>query len=169
MLFRLSRKRVSDKSRMALFLALLSITRVSRRWNQTGQKFVGEPDIARTFLPKHTSILWLLAIATYLEVARRIAMNGFPRAPRQFSIIAAFAICAAAISFKISFTNADAPELLEGIRHPFQHFMEAPLVSQAQAVFFGLGVAAFYALCDRIRPGGKAPGTNPGSRRALDW
>ncbi|GCB28045.1 GPI ethanolamine phosphate transferase 2 [Aspergillus awamori] len=70
-------------------LALLLSHRVLRRWNQTGQKFATEPDIARTFFTSHRPILWFLVISTY-----------------------AMTLVSSAFFLKLSYVASDSPELL---------------------------------------------------------
>lgn len=119
--------------------AALQITlRILRRWNQTGQKYAGEPDIARTFLPAHNFLLWVLVILTYLDVVQRISRRAIPWASRLGSTAAAAALGAAAIGFKIAFTKADAPELLTGVEMLLVKPIEnASLVALARVVFVG--------------------------------
>ena len=121
----------------AFCTATFQITlRILRRWNQTGQKRAGEPDIAKTFLPAHNSLLWALVILTYLDVVQRLSRRAISWASRLFSTAAAAALGAAAFGFKIAFTNADAPELLTGVEMfsvgPIEN---ASLVAQARVVF----------------------------------
>ncbi|KAL2037023.1 hypothetical protein N7G274_010308 [Stereocaulon virgatum] len=122
-----------------LVFPLFAILRVIRSWNQTGQKHAGGPDIARTLLPAHNFILWALVLVTYLDVVQRLSRRAIPWASRQLSSAAAFALGIASLGFKIAFTQADAPELLEGLQSlvlvPTE---EASLVAQARAVFFSI-------------------------------
>jgi ethanolaminephosphotransferase len=120
-------------------IPLFAILRVIRTWNQTGQKHAGEPDIAKTLLPAHNFVLWTLVLATYLDVVQRLSRRAVPWASRQLSSAAAFALGIASLGFKIAFTQADAPELLEGLQFlvlvPTE---ETSLVAQARAVFFSI-------------------------------
>lgn len=90
---------------------LLLVTRVSRSWNQTGQKHAGDPDIARSIFPSHTFTLWLLVILAYLDSAWRLSRYKLPLVPGKISAAIFLTLCLAALRFKIAFTNADAPEL----------------------------------------------------------
>src|SRR6187402_142070 len=103
-----------------LFLALSSIlillaTRTARRWNQTGQKFAGGPDIARTFFSEHRLFLWSLVGLTYLWNLQSLATRGFPRFPQLAAGTIATALATAALTFKLAFTNEDSPELMAGL------------------------------------------------------
>ena len=118
-------------------VVLLVTLRILRRWNQTGQKHAGEPDIAKAFLPAHIFLLWAIVILTYLNIARKISRRAIPWASRLFSTAVALALGAAAIGFKIAFTMADAPELLSGVEilliGPIK---SSSLVNQARGVFW---------------------------------
>ena len=110
---------------MLAYVVALAASRVIRRWNQTGQKFAGEPDIAKTFLLSHNRLLWILAIVTYLFTMSKCHW----RSPSRLSQLAAFSLNAftllVAMAFKVDFTAADAPELLEGL--PFAIRIQAML------------------------------------------
>ena len=122
-----------------------------RRWNQTGQKHAGATDIARTFLPIHTYILWVLVVATYLDLARRLSRRGLPHASRQISAACSISLCLAAFGFKVAFTDADAPELVLGFRCFFLRPMEvASLQTQARTVFLGIGLFLAFAILAEI-------------------
>ena len=121
--------------------------RVTRRWNQTGQKFAGEPDIAKSFLPLHNSILWGAVLTTYFDILQRLSRRGLRHAPTQISSIVAITLCLAAFSFKVSFTNADAPELVQGFSLALLEGLEdISLVTQARTVFLGICIVTVCAL-----------------------
>ena len=121
----------------------LVVSRVVRRWNQTGQKFAGEPDIARILL-SYNRVLWLLAIATYLFAISKCHW----RSPSRFSQVVAFSsntlTLLAAMAFKVAFTSADAPELLKGlpfavqVQSMLQHY---GLPYLARCVFSGVSLS----------------------------
>lgn len=135
---------------------LLMLLRVVRVWNQTGQKRAGEPDIARTILPAHNILLWLLVLATYLDVIQRLSRRAVPWASRHLATAASIALGVAALGFKIAFTKSDAPELLEGLEYIVLRPMEeASLVAQARAVFTSIAImvmlTSFPAVYQRSR------------------
>ena len=135
-------------------MALLTTTRIVRRWNQTGQKHAGSPDIARTFLVAHSFILWILVMALYFDLARRMSLRGLPRAPRQVSTIFAISVCLAALSFKVKYTHADAPELSPGFEQMFMFMKvveEASLVDQARTVFLSIGLCLTWIVFQRCK------------------
>ena len=120
---------------------LLVTLRVIRVWNQTGQKHNGEPDIARTVLPAHNMLLWLVVLVTYLDVIQRLSRRAVPWASRHFATAASLALGIAAIGFKAAFTRADTPELLRGLGYlVWAPTEEAALVAQARAVFISITI-----------------------------
>lgn len=126
---------------------LLLIIRLIRSWNQTGQKHAGEPDIARNIFPAHTSLLWILVLVTYLNMARRLLLCKLPLIPQKISSTFSFTLCMVALRFKASFTGADAPELLIGLPRLFLVLMdESSLVDQARTVFLGIGTIMLVAV-----------------------
>ena len=113
---------------------ILAVNRVAVRWNQTGQKHAGEPDIVHTFFPEHFVFMWLLILITYgyecFMLARRTFIDLFPP---EIAVVAAVALVAPAIVFKLNFTQADAPELVQGLAYKIREWSEPfSLVLQAQ-------------------------------------
>ncbi len=130
-------------------ITTLALMRIVRRWNQTGQKYAGEPDIARTFLRSHNQVLWLLVLAAYLNLTQRLARKLFPRTSRHISAASSIALCVAALGFKIAFTKAEAPELLVGLHTDvLRPMQDTSLVLQSRVVFVGIGTL----LCLTILP-----------------
>lgn len=143
--------------------SLLVLLRIVRVWNQTGQKHAGEPDIARTVLPAHNKLLWLLVLVTYLDVIQRLSRRVVPWASRHFATATSLALGTAALGFKVAFTKADAPELLEGLGFfVLRPMEEASLVAQARAVFTSIAImmvlTSFPAIYQRIRGGRRTIG-----------
>ena len=94
-------------------LLLTMLTRLTRRWNQSGQKYSGSPDIARSFLPGHPLVLFCLVVATYCDTfweLRQRSLNKDPNRPLAVTI-AAFLLTLTALAFKVVFTFIDSPEL----------------------------------------------------------
>lgn len=133
----------------SVIVAIL-LLRIVRRWNQTGQKFAGAPDIAHGFLFQHTSLLWLMVLGTYLWNC--LALNdGFPHAPKQFSKAGSQALLLLAFTFKLAFTHEDAPEMLDwtamkvyGVIGDFE------LLQRARLLYLAIGVAIAYAVGSEI-------------------
>ena len=129
-------------------LSVAALFGISRRWNQTGQKHAGDPDISSRILPAYTLLLWFLVIATYMLITLRISYRATSGKPaRQISILS-MTVCFAAFTFKVAFTAADAPELLRGvgILSPLVVLASrVPLVAQARVVFVGIAQLFAYA------------------------
>jgi ethanolaminephosphotransferase len=127
---------------------LLALHRLSTRWNQTGQKHAGEPDIAHNFFPDHFIILWVLIITAYIQLAFRIGRRTFADilAP-EFATISAISLVLPSFVFKLNFTQADAPELVGGLAETIREYTsELDLVLQARTAFVGLGIATIVVL-----------------------
>ncbi|KAF3207428.1 major facilitator super transporter protein [Orbilia oligospora] len=56
-------------------MILLVLLRLTRRWNQTGQKHAGAPDITNTFLTNNPTILWALVFFSYTDMFFRLKRN----------------------------------------------------------------------------------------------
>jgi ethanolaminephosphotransferase len=122
---------------------LLALHRLTTRWNQTGQKHAGEPDISHNFFPDHHIILWLLIITTYIHLAFRIGRRTFAdiMGP-ELGTISAISLVLPSFVFKLNFTQADAPELVGGLAESIRAITsELDLVTQARAAFIGLSIA----------------------------
>ncbi|KAI9810956.1 MAG: major facilitator super transporter protein [Pycnora praestabilis] len=130
----------------ALLMGILVALRVSRRWNQTGQKFSGESDIAKSFLPTHNLFLWAIVLVTYLEIMQRLLSRDFWRGSIEVSCVISSMLGLAALRFKAAFTNADAPELFNGFgQMSLKLLPTTELVTQARTVFMGLGILFTYS------------------------
>ncbi|EAQ89013.1 hypothetical protein CHGG_05632 [Chaetomium globosum CBS 148.51] len=130
-------------ARQTLFTtALLLTTRIIRGWNQTGQKFAGEPDIVKTYLNTNPALLWCLIGATYLWVHQNL-VYGLSGLPIWLSFTTTTGLVLAAFTFKVAFTLEDAPELVTDLARyilklNFTH--GATLITRARAVFIGLAL-----------------------------
>lgn len=130
---------------------LLLLMRLIRVWNQTGQKHAGGPDIAKNVLSIHTYVLWFAVTVTYLSLAVRLWRSSLLVLSNRIPSIALFILCAAALRFKISFTSADAPELLLGFPRTLLHFIDgSSLVAQCRMVFIGIGIAIILSVSAKI-------------------
>ncbi|KAB5558392.1 alkaline-phosphatase-like protein [Coniochaeta sp. 2T2.1] len=131
-------------SRWSHFLAVLLVlaaTRIIRGWNQTGQKFAGEPDIVKTSITPKPNLLWILVSATYAWIARDLT-NGFGGLSSAVGFIISTGLTLAAFTFKLAYTTEDAPELVSGLALKILNSLpSATLVARAQAIFIGLAAA----------------------------
>lgn len=141
------------KPRDALFaklgvVGLAASHRLLRRWNQTGQKFTAEPDIARAFLPSHIHILWVLVILTYADCFIHLA-SGFARSTP--GRLLALVVVAVALLFKVASVASDSFELISGsVLEPVVKLVGGmPLVTHARLVDCGI----FLLVAVSIYPG----------------
>ncbi|KAH6624527.1 alkaline-phosphatase-like protein [Chaetomium sp. MPI-SDFR-AT-0129] len=124
--------------------ALLTLTRLIRSWNQTGQKFAGGPDFVKTYLNTNPGLLWCLVGASYLWVHQSLIF-GLSGLPIWLNYTIATGLVLAAFTFKVAFTLEDAPELVTDVARWFLQVnftQDASLISRARAVFMGLGLLA---------------------------
>ncbi|KAI1134922.1 alkaline phosphatase-like protein [Hypoxylon sp. FL0543] len=137
--------RATRQSLMICFIALGTM-RLTRGWNQTGQKFAGEPDIVTSFIATNPPLLWCLVVATYGMVSVQL-FDGLRGIPIAISGSVVAGLTTSAISFKLAFTNEDAPELVVGLARTLVGIFDGPsLVNRARAVFLGLGLISIYPL-----------------------
>lgn len=134
-------------------LGLAISQRFLRRWNQTGQKFAAEPDIARKFFPGHPAVFWGLVILTYVDAGRHL----FKSLPSVALLrLSALVLTALAFMFKVNFAAADSPELLidSFISRAVGTWPDSfSLVWQARLVFGGLACYVLLAFIIQKRPG----------------
>ncbi|KAI1947587.1 major facilitator super transporter protein [Ophidiomyces ophidiicola] len=135
-----------------------ALSRIVRRWNQTGQKFTTEPDIAKTFFTEYPNILWILALLTYTDIYQRLRVPG-SRERLNISTALYLPLTSFAFIFKAAFTSADAPELirytpvLDSIVKSVRGFT---LLLQARVIFLGLTVALIYNVYQKRKAAKKA-------------
>ncbi|QIW98667.1 hypothetical protein AMS68_004185 [Peltaster fructicola] len=134
----------SKKAKVAFsFAVLLALHRLAIRWNQTGQKHAGEPDIVHTVFPEHHLAMWVVILAAYAFVGFRIGTTSFEGLMSE-ELAATFAVVliVPAIIFKLNFTQADAPELVKRLAEQVRQWSEPfSLVFQARVVFLLLAQA----------------------------
>jgi ethanolaminephosphotransferase len=131
-------------------VAIILLLRVSRRWNQTGQKHAGASDIAKDYLSQNVSVLWYLVIATYTKLFSRLTRHTFRRIPgRSAGFIFGFATIASALTFKFSFAAQDTPELIAPwLKHIAIYLQELDmsLVSLTRTTFVAIVIIALYTI-----------------------
>ncbi|KAL7626028.1 major facilitator superfamily transporter protein [Parahypoxylon ruwenzoriense] len=131
----------------------LSAMRLARGWNQTGQKFAGEPDIVTSFVASNPPLLWFLVMTTYAMVSLEL-FNDLKNTPTVISGSVVAGIVTSVVSFKLAFTNEDAPELVVGFAKTLVYIFDGPsLVNRARAVFLGLGLTSIYPLYSLVTRG----------------
>ncbi|KAF2719617.1 alkaline phosphatase-like protein [Polychaeton citri CBS 116435] len=121
---------------------LLLTSRFSMRWNQTGQKHAGEPDISHTYFAAHHVQMWLLVLATYVTFGFGLAKQTFKGVVlHELGSFFAILVVMPAVVFKLNFTQADAPELVQGLGEGLRDATSAlDLIVQAKIVFALLAV-----------------------------
>lgn len=144
----------------SLAIPILACHRLMLRWNQTGQKHAGEPDIVHAFFPSHHILMWMLILATYLIVGfqlAKICLRGAMIGDADLAI--AFVVILPAVVFKLNFTQADAPELVLGLGEKLRAVTaNVDLVSQARVVFVMLTFCFILAVVE-AKWKGKRQGT----------
>ncbi|KAK5108293.1 hypothetical protein LTR62_008608 [Meristemomyces frigidus] len=134
------------KQKLRSFFAgvvVVAVHRLAIRWNQTGQKHTGEPDVVHGFFPEHHVDLWLLILATYGYNCWMLAGRTFlDLLPGGLAAMTAVVLTVPAVVFKLNFTHADAPELVRDLAFRIRMWSSSySLVSQAQVTFALLAVA----------------------------
>ncbi|KAJ8609998.1 hypothetical protein MRB53_038838 [Persea americana] len=124
-------------------IVVIALHRLCIRWNQTGQKYAGAPDIVHTVFPEHYHFMWLLILATYLLIGYRITFTSLiDIVSAEAAPALAVAMIVAAIIFKLNFTQADAPELVGDLALRLREYTKPwSLVLQARTVFAFIGSA----------------------------
>jgi ethanolamine phosphate transferase 2 subunit G len=134
-------------------LVLLILHRIIQRWNQTGQKHAGAPDIVHDALLSSPSLLWTLVLATYASLTIRLARH-FALDMRAGGVVGTSCALMQALQtvlFKLSFTASDAPELVSSSFGPSAliFLREIPLLRIARFVFGTLALEAIWAFLSR--------------------
>ena len=158
-----TRKRTGNTTLFHPALAILILHRVIRRWNQTGQKYSGAPDVVTSgiFHGNNSLFLWVLIGATYLDVTNRVSRHiarsvvglSNPLYRKQVDpqpldhhrvtgTLITLPLCGTAFIFKLAFTVKDAPELTYAITPSLMAWVETlDLVNLARTVFGGVALA----------------------------
>ncbi|KAI1504236.1 GPI ethanolamine phosphate transferase [Biscogniauxia marginata] len=145
-LFYLALKGTPKATRNSLLMVFVGLgtMRLVRSWNQTGQKFAGEPDIVTMFLVPNPPLLWGLVLASYAMVSWQL-FDDLQSIPTTIAGSIVAGLVTSALSFKLAFTNEDAPELVVGFAKTVAHIFDGPsLVTRARAVFLGIGLTSLY-------------------------
>ncbi|KAL2809023.1 alkaline-phosphatase-like protein [Aspergillus granulosus] len=114
-------------------IALMISHRILRRWNQTGQKFAAEPDIARTYFPNHQGTLWALAVMTYADICLCLCHDS---SPSPIWYLTCLVVTVVAFIFKLAFAASESPELLSS--YLTTALKGIPLVPYARLVMCGI-------------------------------
>lgn len=132
-------------------LVVLLLFGISRRWNQTGQKYAGDPDILTESVAPNPFFLWFLIIATYSIFSRNLSQRAAKWMDSTRMGVLPVLVAMTAFIFKVAFTAADAPELVNDVLvlRPLINFVHKyPLLNLARVCFMGLvqllGCAIYY-------------------------
>lgn len=174
-------RHTTSQSKLRLGLAvftLFAVHRLNVRWNQTGQKHAGDPDIVHTVFPDAHVVMWLLIWATYSYTGYLLVTRAFAGLlARGVGILTAVVLILPAFVFKLNFTQADAPELVQGLAKQIRYFTEGfELVLQARVSFMALAVVTIVVIVlsilsnrESVRTGSKALGALPSLTERLHY
>ncbi|PTB66568.1 alkaline phosphatase-like protein [Trichoderma citrinoviride] len=143
----------SRLSSIASHVASLAALRLIRSWNQTGQKYAGEPDTVKTFLIPHPELLWALITLAYVVVNFQTlqSLSGMPYVLATSLLPALFL---ATFTFKLAFTAEDAPELVVGFARSLLDIFQGPTLILRARIVFGLLAALMGFAVYRAKSGG---------------
>ncbi|KAK4548447.1 hypothetical protein LTR36_009357 [Oleoguttula mirabilis] len=118
-------------------VTIVAVQRIAVRWNQTGQKHTGEPDIVHNVFPDYYVFMWAFVLMTYGYECYMLARCTFvDLMPPEIAVIASVVLTVPAVIFKLNFTQADAPELVQGLAYKIREWTASfSLLAQAQLVF----------------------------------
>ncbi|KAK8057905.1 GPI ethanolamine phosphate transferase 2, partial [Apiospora saccharicola] len=146
-LFYVTLSRASRKKHTPAAIAIVALVamRLIRGWNQTGQKFAGEPDIVKLFMTSNPQLLWSLSFLTYLTTAFKLRHRLAQGLPRVVTVPFVTVLISLALSFKVAFCSEDSPELIVGFMKTVLGYLgKASLVGRAQAVFAAIAIGSVY-------------------------
>ncbi|KAF2666431.1 alkaline phosphatase-like protein [Microthyrium microscopicum] len=157
--FRSSQKKINmgqiySLKSQASIITLLILHRIIQRWNQTGQKFAGYPDIVTSILFQYPAALWTLVTITYLVAAHQISYSLGKHLHYGYfiSTISAILLTICSLTFKLSFTASDAPELFPFLSNTSITTLQSlPLLALARTIFTFLGAHATILIAQAIR------------------
>lgn len=138
------------------YLICLGVIRLIRSWNQTGQKFTGEPDVVKSFISPNPFLLWGLIIITYVVASIQL-MSSIHDMPCIAVTSVTSVLASSAFAFKLAFTAEDAPELVTGFAKKLNNTFHGPsLLSRARVVFVLLAMVACFAVYQARKGGTRA-------------
>ncbi|KAK1236825.1 hypothetical protein MKX07_005944 [Trichoderma sp. CBMAI-0711] len=143
----------SRLSSIASHLLSLAALRLTRSWNQTGQKFAGEPDTVKTFLNPNPELLWVLITLAYVVVTFQ-TLQSLSGMPYILATSLAPALFLATFTFKLAFTAEDAPELVVGFARNLLDTFQGPTLILRARIVFGLLAALLGFAIYRAKAGG---------------
>ncbi|OAQ90681.1 sulfatase [Purpureocillium lilacinum] len=146
-------KRSGRLPTIAWALTALTMLRLIRSWNQTGQKFAGEPDTVKLLLAPNPQLLWTLICLAYVLAAFQTLPN-LSALPFILATSATSVLVSAVFAFKLAFTAEDAPELVTGFAKTLNgRFEGQSLLSRARMVFAVISLLAVFAVYQSSKGG----------------
>ncbi|KAM5353787.1 hypothetical protein ACJ41O_000437 [Fusarium nematophilum] len=128
-----------------LFFALAAL-RLTRGWNQTGQKFAGNPDIVKSYIVTHPQLLWTVLTFSYIILSFRLLAR-LDKIPYLAGTSLTSVLLLTAYSFKLDFTSEDAPELVVGFARTLNDmFQGQSLLWRARTTFILLAIFTIYGV-----------------------
>lgn len=146
----------------------LALLRITRGWNQTGQKFAGESDIVKRFLLPQPEYLWTLVGTAYFFVFAQI-LRTFDGLPFVITTGLLSILVTSAFAFKLAFTAEDAPELVtDGYPGMLLELLQGPsLLFRARLVFVLLAICAAYGAYRSLTGGPRGARVSGTSQRSI--
>ncbi|KAF0642608.1 hypothetical protein FPSE5266_08630 [Fusarium pseudograminearum] len=139
------RRKTSTEEVAWVFVALAAL-RITRGWNQTGQKFAGDPDIVKSFVVTHPQLLWGIITLGYMMLSFRLLAR-LKSLPSLASTSITSVLLMSAYSFKLDFTSEDAPELVVGFAKSLNDLLVGQsLLWRARTAFILLGILFGYGI-----------------------
>ena len=119
----------------------LPILTIIRRWNQTGQKFAGAPDLVKLVLHPNPQLLAVLVISTYIMTGYSLHQNTFREDEFFRRIMWPVSLVGTAFIFKISMASEAGEPLPIWLQH-IPSSWSSSLITKARisfiAIAFGL-------------------------------
>lgn len=143
--------REKKMSKYLMFLGLV-LVRTAMRWNQTGNKFAGQPDIAKSFLLKHYRMLWLLVMISYLWNLFSLQSQRHNYLQSTVFDIITILISSAALSLKIALIDEDSPEIIsDSLRSIANLSLGLSTVFRVRLIFFIMSVLLYFTIRLRLK------------------
>ncbi|KAF3935702.1 hypothetical protein ABW19_dt0207959 [Dactylella cylindrospora] len=131
-------------------VVILTLLRIIRRWNQTGQKHAGADDIAKDFLSNNPTALWVLVFFAYTDMFWRLQKNLDTKHSALVGPIMSISPVVSSMLFKLSMAALDTRELIPWFLVDLADgFSQVSVVTQAQLVFSILVLIVTYILLVR--------------------
>ncbi|KAK6541741.1 major facilitator superfamily transporter protein [Orbilia ellipsospora] len=126
-------------------IVFITLLRITRRWNQTGQKYAGADDISKDFLSHHPLFLWVLVFFSYTDMFWRLKRDLRSKHSALIGPVLSISPIVSSMLFKLSMAALDQRELIPSFMMEFaENFSQVSVVTQAQLVFSVLFMIVTY-------------------------